>query len=699
MVISIGPILRPFSERSVAGEGIIIDPKLVPLSGGGQVLVWGTRGTNDWFSGVPAPDSDYGIHAQIFSEDGRPSVPFVVYSGTDRPGQPLVLPQSDGGFLVSWSQNRLIGPSTFQTEFVSQWGQRYSADGATSGERMELTNADTEDTGLRATALIGLDIGFALIWSADSGADQPARIFAQTFDDNGVPTADSFVVGAANVSSGEYAPPAAVALRDGGFAIAWSAGPLGGTNSEIVLRLYDDNGIPRGPAFPVTDTPNLIEENPVLVELLGGGLLLGWQAPESDGSWTSDLFARSVTSDGTSLSEVFSIPLRQAGTQHDLQFSLWPDGHILATWVGSDLITRTEDNSRWTYPSSSVLGRVLSADGTQLGGEFHLLHPETNLRINGYAQTAMPDGNAITTIVDYGIYVDRYSTAEWSELGSRYFEPVPGVVGTVGNDELVGGTLSEFLRGLDGDDLGYGNEGDDTLEGGPGSDTLFGGDGNDLINGGPALLETYYGAPPEQFEGLNKLHGGDGDDLIHGGDLRDEITGGAGADEIHGYLGNDLIYGQDGNDTITGGWGLDELIGQEGDDIISGGPWSDLLFGGPGDDFVNGGFGHDRINGGTGADKFFHLGTEGHGSDWVQDYNAAEGDVLLFDNASATRDQFQVNFAHTENAEGERSGDDSVQEAFVIYRPTGQIMWALVDGGGQSSINLQIGDNIFDLLA
>ncbi|MCU9840513.1 hypothetical protein OEZ49_22445, partial [Ruegeria sp. WL0004] len=84
--------------------------------------------------------------------------------------------------------------------------------------------------------------------------------------------------------------------------------------------------------------------------------------------------------------------------------------------------------------------------------------------------------------------------------------------------------------------------------------------------------------------------------------------------------------------------------------------------------------------------------------DWVQDYNAAEGDVLLFGNASATRDQFQVNFAHTENAAGERAGDDAVQEAFVVYRPTGQILWALVDGEGQSSINLQIGSDVFDLL-
>ncbi len=133
--------------------------------------------------------------------------------------------------------------------------------------------------------------------------------------------------------------------------------------------------------------------------------------------------------------------------------------------------------------------------------------------------------------------------------------------------------------------------------------------------------------------------------------------------------------------------------------MITGGAFSDLIYGGAGDDFVNGGFGYDRINGGSGADKFYHLGVFDHGSDWIQDYSAAEGDVLLFGDTSATVDDFRVNFGHTANSDGERSGDDDVAEAFVIYTPTWQIIWALVDGAGQDEINLKIGGEVFDLLA
>jgi hypothetical protein len=40
-----------------------------------------------------------------------------------------------------------------------------------------------------------------------------------------------------------------------------------------------------------------------------------------------------------------------------------------------------------------------------------------------------------------------------------------------------------------------------------------------------------------------------------------------------------------------------------------------------------------------------------------------------------------------------------VAEAFVIYRPTGQILWALVDGGDDAVINISIGGQVFDLMA
>jgi len=277
---------------------------------------------------------------------------------------------------------------------------------------------------------------------------------------------------------------------------------------------------------------------------------------------------------------------------------------------------------------------------------------------------------------------------QWSDTNGAAAPNGAFLFGFGGSDTLVGTDDNDYLFGGTGGDLLRGGVGNDSIEGGSGNDTLVGGEGDDQLEGG---------------DGTDTLNGGDGDDTILGGDteddLRDVVYAGAGNDNVDGGHGNDLIYGMNGNDTIAGGFGADDLQGQDGDDVITGSAYADLIFGGAGNDFVNGGFGHDLINGGTGADKFYHLGILDHGSDWVQDYNAAEGDVLLFGDPGATADDFQINLAHTANAAGERSGDDDVQEAFVIYRPTGQIVWALVDGAGQDEINLKIGSDTFDLLA
>lgn len=251
-------------------------------------------------------------------------------------------------------------------------------------------------------------------------------------------------------------------------------------------------------------------------------------------------------------------------------------------------------------------------------------------------------------------YLDGHGTRERVNSG-----PTPAVK-----------PLDRLLSGTSGDERLSGGAGNDVLHGGLGSDTLIGLDGND----------TLYGGPGE-------------DDLQAAADLRDILYGGNGDDLLYGGYGNDELRGDAGDDVIFGGYGVDTLIGGEGNDSLSGGVWSDLIYGGEGDDFLNGGFGHDRLNGGAGADTFYHLGIADHGADWIQDYNAAEGDVLMY-GATATASEFLVQRAFTQGA-----GLAGVGEVFITHKPSGVLLWALVDGDAQASLNVQIGSQIFDLLA
>lgn len=279
----------------------------------------------------------------------------------------------------------------------------------------------------------------------------------------------------------------------------------------------------------------------------------------------------------------------------------------------------------------------------------------------------LPGGNASTLDSRVG---NTGNVGEWlfemREGAVSGQVPVTGQtrVGNTGNDVLTGGSGSDILRGRDGADILRGQAGQDWLRGGDGADTLNGASGDDFIFGGDSEA-----------------------------DLRDVVYGGAGHDKIDGGYGNDLIYGGDGNDTIEGGFGVDDLIGQAGNDALSGAAWSDAIFGGDGADFLNGGFGYDRLNGGNGADRFFHLGIPDHGSDWVQDYRADQGDTLVWGGGATSPNDFQVNWADTAGA-----GVSGTAEAFVIYRPTGQIIWALVDGEDQDTLNLLISGTMYDIL-
>ncbi len=361
------------------------------------------------------------------------------------------------------------------------------------------------------------------------------------------------------------------------------------------------------------------------------------------------------------------------------------DGTPLARPLNySDLYGQYRDDWRVSAAADSLF---TYDDGESLEGFYDADYPGSITTLADFSEAEVDAAIAAVTaagltpgtvnfnnaVLDFALTQDAsyITSAENAEIVSETAAPEVVVetgvrlVGTDGPDTLVGTEYGDTLRGLDGNDRLTGNAGNDLLEGGDGSDVIDGGAGNDTIIGG------------------------DTED-----DRSDVIFGGAGDDLIYGGYGNDIINGGTGNDTIAGGFGSDEIYGQGGDDQINGGALSDLIYGGDGDDFINGGFGHDRVNGGDGADQFFHLGIADHGSDWIQDYDAAEGDVLVFGNTNATANQFQVNFIETENA-----GDAGVEEGFVIYRPTGQIMWALVDAGEQESIDLRIGGETFDLLA
>lgn len=198
------------------------------------------------------------------------------------------------------------------------------------------------------------------------------------------------------------------------------------------------------------------------------------------------------------------------------------------------------------------------------------------------------------------------------------------IVGTPGDDRLLGTAGADVIAGLGGDDVIYGFDGDDVVCGGHGDDDIHGGSGDDILVGGTGA-DRLYGEPGDDIlrgrKGSDFLVGGDGndvlvggraDDLALGGDGNDTLKGGkeadyltgeSGRDTVKGGPGDDRVFGGSGDDKLRGGAGDDYLGGEAGTDRVAGNAGKDTLFGGSGDDRATGGFGPDEIFGGDGSDR------------------------------------------------------------------------------------------------
>jgi Ca2+-binding RTX toxin-like protein len=224
---------------------------------------------------------------------------------------------------------------------------------------------------------------------------------------------------------------------------------------------------------------------------------------------------------------------------------------------------------------------------------------------------------------------------------SEHFDGGAGndsIVGSGGNDTILGGANNTLTGDTGGDDTIDGGAGNDSIDAGGGTDTvLFSGSfGQDTVTGAEHLVIN--GTAFEGIGAYDSVSGGyflngelitfvpsNGGVLIadgagnsillpdwgtdlsaHGIQLptsgADSLTGSSGNDSIDGLGGNDTIYGNEGNDTAAGDDGDDVLYGWTGNDSLSGGDGADTLSGDAGNDALDGGGGNDTIYGGDGVD-------------------------------------------------------------------------------------------------
>ncbi|SEM88245.1 calcium-binding protein [Nitrosomonas marina] len=232
------------------------------------------------------------------------------------------------------------------------------------------------------------------------------------------------------------------------------------------------------------------------------------------------------------------------------------------------------------------------------------------------------------------------------------------LMGTEGNDSIIGFASDDTINGLDGNDTLYGGDGNDVIDGGAGADRLYGNLGDDILSGGSGSNDTLDGGAGND---TYLFAAGDGNVMISNYDtdansqdiLRfdsdispDDIlatrtgsydlaltlqsTGEKITVSYFFYLDTahptyrldaiefadgvswnpdtvmqKVLQGTDGVDVINGSADEDTIDGLGGNDTIYGKSGNDILYGGTGDDYLNGYAGNDRLDGGNGNDRLF----------------------------------------------------------------------------------------------
>ena len=136
-----------------------------------------------------------------------------------------------------------------------------------------------------------------------------------------------------------------------------------------------------------------------------------------------------------------------------------------------------------------------------------------------------------------------------------------------GDDEMIGSSGANRLKG-------YG--GDDRFHAGTGNDKVYGGAGDDYIRVGGGVESFYGGSGSEDYISYYSSSGGITikleDDSVTGSWANNDVISGfesasgsnKGGDKMYGGAGDNLLRGNGGNDSLYGGSGADKLYGGTG---------------------------------------------------------------------------------------------------------------------------------------
>ncbi len=334
--------------------GAALRPAMAMGSDGSFIVVWGSTG------GLPPLER---IGARRFAADGSPlGEEFQVNTYTSSTqSSPEVAVDGDGRFFVVWVSDLEDG------DITGIQGRRFDASGSALGEPFQV---NTYTTNRQSGPVISSDAAgnSVVVWNSRDQDGCGGGIFGQRFDAVGDPSGDEFQVNVyTDCSGGASQGGADVAMMPGGdFLVAWHG--VGGQNGryDVLGRLFDSDGNPRGGEFQINTFDYYWQISPTIGVAPSGDFVVAWSSyyqgfPFPSGGVSAQRFDPS----GGRIGEEFDVD--PFGSDHvslpDIGMSA--DGEFVVAWTKFDYFDFYEFNTE-------IFARRFDSDGSPQGEKFQV---------------------------------------------------------------------------------------------------------------------------------------------------------------------------------------------------------------------------------------------------------------------------------------------------------------------------------------
>jgi len=233
------------------------NPLVMMNSDGDFIIIW---------------DGGYGMYAQRFDKDGNPAgsefqVDKHTSSGIMFPSAAM---NSDGDFVVTWTgHNWDQNGSSYEVH-----AQRFDKDNNPAGSEIWINPSSENEFLWDSSAAMDSDGDFVITWQSSDTNIYCHGIIAQLFDRDGNPVGSEFRVNTHR--TGEKKSSSAAMDSEGNFIITWQSTEQDGSGSGIYAQRYDKSGNTVGSEFRLNTTTKYDQISPSAAMNSVGGFVISW---------------------------------------------------------------------------------------------------------------------------------------------------------------------------------------------------------------------------------------------------------------------------------------------------------------------------------------------------------------------------------------------------------------------------------------